>query len=211
MNVQKINSNLNQTTSFKATYPVVHWVTEDGVKYTRACGDLAKKLQRKTVSILNDFSEKKEEEKLREYVKSMDFGYRVEYERIYGQKPRKRKPKPTLVRSFYNEDNNNVISKYMHHIYMITGKNVKEFENVYAKDIGRAKVGEFGDPKEVVNSVVGFYSRAGLNYVNKWVLRLKDSCGNLYALNTKFKAVKNKSGKITGYVYEDSRFLPEKK
>ena len=54
MKIQPTNYTYQNTTNFKSTYPVVHWVCEANGSYAPIANlDLVKKLQGKIVRILN--------------------------------------------------------------------------------------------------------------------------------------------------------------
>ena len=199
MNVQKINSYQQQTVNFKATYPVVHWVTEDGKRYFRVGSDTTKKLQGKLVRVLNKSLKnsktpiKPEDENLRAYIESCDVNYRTNHQ----------------VRSFYNREHSN-LNPFSYLVYMISGKDVSSFEETFAKQIGKAKSEKYFDESLDTETALDYYNKAGYDFVSNRNMRLKDKNGILYVLNTKFQIIRNKKGEIKDYKYIDSRFLPEK-
>ena len=196
-------NNYYQTTNFKATYPVVHWVAEAGGSYAPISNlKLAKQLQGKIVRALNKpLTESKKEMKvteqnLRAYIGRCDIDYRNHPQ----------------VRSFYNRaeadlDGSSPV------VYMISGKDIEPFEEKYAKDIGKAKNDglvnfETAHTPEA-EAAIKAYNEKGLNFVNKTENRIKNNNGMTYVLHTKFEIIRNKLGKVKGFRFVDARFLPE--
>ena len=198
MNINKI-----QSTNFKSTYPVVHWLAESNSSYAPVAGlELTKKLQQKLVRTINKPSYPNNlsgitAARIKEYLKLKDIDFRNN----------------PIVRSFYDRQAGGK-QGFTPISYMISGDDVQLFENVLAKDIGRAKGMArdiFGTTRsaESMNAIIT-YIKQGLNFVNNKSRRIKDSDGIKYALHTKFETVRNKSGKIKDYRLVDVRFLPER-
>ena len=197
------NYQTNQNASFKATYPVVHWVSEAGGNYAPMMEmEIVKKLQGKIVRILNkalNASSKpmnKVHQNLRSYISSADADYR-------------RLPK---VRSFYDRVRGNV-PKYSAVSYLISGKDVATFEDTFAKEIGRTKSDSIAITAQPYSpaaiEAIEAYNRQGLGFVNNPGMRIKDMRGDTYVLHTKFEIVRNKKGEVKDYRLVDARFLPE--
>ena len=195
MNILPISVNYQQ--NFKSTYPVVHWVAETNGSYAPVANlKLVKNLQSKIVRILNKpLAETTKnmsvvQQKLRAYIGGCDIDYR-------------RIPK---VRSFYNRTVGS-INDFTPVSYIISGKDVAEFEDLHAKNIGRRKGSAAGS--SAVAAAIKEYNREGLNYVNNEPSRIKDKNGLTYVLHTKFEIIRNKVGKIKDFKFIDARFLPE--
>lgn len=204
MQIQSVNNFQQTTPSFKKVYPVMHWVTENGVKYSPVTNSpMNKKLQGQIVRFLNKPIEKTNKpvdiikQRFKAFIGSNDIDYRYN----------------SVVRSFYDRVEG-TIGNIRPVTYLITGGNVAHFENCLAKDIGRAK----GAAKEVTGEskslesemAVDLYNSKGLSYVNDFANRLRDANGTTYVLHTKFKTLRNKAGKVKGYELLDAQFLPEK-
>ena len=204
MNIQSINIQNRNNLNFKSTYPVVHWVAEANGSYAPVSNiHIVKKLQSKIVRMLNKplFESKQPmkiiEQKLRAYIGWCDTDYR-------------NVPK---VRSFYNRLVSNP-ENYTPISYMISGKDVEFFDNVFAKNIGKAKSnsrvisGKIYSPQTV--EAIDLYNKNGLNFVRDNAKQIKDSKGMIYMLHTKFEIVRNRAGKIKDYRFVDAKFLPAK-
>lgn len=198
MSIQPINRvNTNQkSTNFKAAYPVVHWVAESNGSFAPVANlQIVKKLQRRIISILNKplVNSKKPmnplEQHIRSYLAACDVDYRLN----------------PIVRSFYDR-----VSRDLQHFiptsYIISGKDVGIFEDVFAKNIGLAK--SYGTSNEKTNEVLNIYHKSGLNFVQNGNRQLQDKNKMPYILHTKFEIVRNKLGKIKDYKLMDVRFLP---
>lgn len=197
MNIQPIQITQPQT-NFKSVYPVVHWVAESNGSYAPISDlKIVKKLQGKVVRILNkSLSESKKpmkavEQHLRAYIGSCDVAYRIK----------------SVVRSFYDRISGNP-RHFTPTSYIISGADVEIFEELFTKDIGRAKSN--GIRTQETNSVLSKYHRNGLNFVKDGKKHIKDEKGMPYILHTKFEVVRDKLGKIKDYRYLDARFLPAK-
>lgn len=192
-----------QQPNFKATYPVVHWVAEANGSFAPVANlDTIKKLQGKLVRALNKTQYDKTPtgkiaKPIQNYIKSNDTDY----------------AKAPQVRSFYNR-----AAKYGQTFeptsYIISGADVKDFEETLAKNIGRAK----SRARELFNAphsfeaieAINLYNNKGLEYVKKDSRQIKDESGIPQILHTKFEIVRNKLGKITDFRLLDIRFLPAK-
>ena len=198
------SNNYYQQTNFKSTFPVVHWVAEAGGSYAPESSlRVVRKLQSKVVRALNKPLDetKKEmnvaEQNLRAYLGRCDIDYRNQAQ----------------VRSFYNRveakvDGNSAV------VYMITGKDIEPFEELFAKNIGIAKnegIKNLNTPYTPESkTAIDLYNTKGLDFVNNPDLRFKDKNSLTYVLHTKFEILRNKLGKVKGFRFIDARFLPEK-
>ena len=192
-----------QQPNFKATYPVVHWVAETNGSFAPVANlDTIKKLQGKLVRALNKTRYDKTPtakiaKPIQSYIRTKDADYN----------------KVPRVRSFYNR-----VAKYDQAFepasYIISGADVKNFEENLAKNIGRAK----SRARELFNAPHSFeaieaielYNNKGLEYVKKDSKQIKDENGIPQILHTKFEIVRNRLGKITDFKLLDIRFLPAK-
>lgn len=197
MNIQPIQTNQSQT-NFKSAYPVVHWVAETNGSFA-PISDLptVKKLQGKFVRILNkSLGESKKpmnptEQRVRTYIGSCDVAYRLK----------------SVVRSFYDRITGNP-RRFTPTSYIISGEDVGIFEDLYAKDIGRAKGSGIHTPE--TDFALSKYHRRGLDFVRDGSRQIKDENGVQYILHTKFEVVRNRLGKFKDYRFLDARFLPAK-
>jgi len=199
----KINSASYQTTNFKSAYPVVHWVAETNGSYAPSVShELTQILQQKFVRALNkaehkDGVLKATIGKIKDYLARNDRDFR----------------QCSRVRTFYR--------RYIHEgaqfepvSYIISGRDIVDFEDKIAKDIGRTK-GQALDSLGTVHSAesraaVRKYDITGLNFVQNNSRQIKDNKGMPYALHTKFEIVRGKNGNIRDYRLVDARFLPAK-
>lgn len=192
-----------QQPNFKATYPVVHWVAETNGSFAPVANlDTIKKLQGKLVRALNKTKNDKTPtakiaKPIQNYIRTKDADYN----------------KVPRVRSFYNR-----VAKYDQAFepasYIISGADVKDFEETLAKNIGREK----SRAKEFLNfpysyetlQALHLYNNNGLAYVKNDAKQIKDENGIPQILHTKFEVVRNKLGKVTDFKLLDIRFLPAK-
>lgn len=183
---------------FKSAFPVVHWVAESNGSFA-PISDLptVKKLQGKLIRILNKSltGSKKPmnptEQSVRSHVGSCDAAYRIK----------------AIVRSFYDRITGNP-RNFTPTSYIISGKDVEIFENLFAKDIGRAKGCGINTPE--TNFALEKYHKRGLDFVRNDSRQIKDRKGIPYILHTKFETVRNKFNEIVDYRFLDARFLPAK-
>lgn len=116
------------------------------------------------------------------------------------------------VRTFYNREKGLLDGRY-YLTYMITGKDIKPFEDDLAKEIGKKKheALSISDDafSEEVKAAIKLYNTNGLQFVNNPEYRLKSkSSGMTYILQSNFEAIKNKAGKIY-YRFINAKFVPE--
>ena len=179
--------------NFKSTFPAVHWIAEVGSGYFPVQDkETVKLLQRKLVTCLN--SKPQNREKLSEpllkfidYIKSIDYSYRNN----------------KIARSFYD------IKDYAKQIkaksFFITGGNVEEFERKFSHEIGRSK--RKGASLRTETAQKDYFTK-GLEFVMDPAKAIKDEASIPYTLHTKFQIIRNKTGKIVDYRFQDARFLP---
>lgn len=147
--------------------------------------------------------------------------YDLDY--AYALKPQaaQKNSKPTInseqrIRSFYNREKSLIDGRY-YLAYMISGKDIKPFEDNLAKNIGKNKHDAKGinlekapEVQEAIDSAVKIYNANGLEFVNNPQCRLKSkTTGMTYVLRANFEAVKNKAGKIKDYQFISAKFVPE--
>ena len=145
--------------------------------------------------------------------------YDLDY--AYAPKPQ---PKPNQkgkinseqrVRSFYNRERSLIDGRY-YLAYMISGKDIKPFEDDLAKNIGKIKH-ETHNPAEneypqEVKDAVDLYNKNGLEFVNDPRYRFKSKKdGKTYVLQANFQPMLNKLGKIKDYKFISAKFVPEYK
>lgn len=241
MKISQINHNQQyQQTNFKSAFPVVHWVAEANGSYApvaqkavvegfqvRILEFLRKSLKNtyteikkleltKTKKNINEQQKKEIDkklkslyeifdvpaQKLRAYLASADVDYRL-------------KPK---ARSYYNSIRGSV-DNFTPTSYIITGHNVADFEEKYAKELGKQKslkkkliasgVKEEDAETPQYKTALNKYNYQGLDYVNYYPRRIKDNKGRTQVLHTKFEIERDTDGKFMGYKFVDARFLPE--
>lgn len=198
MRIQPTNNLYCKSPEFKSAFPVVHWVAESNGSFAPVADlKIVKKLQGKVIRILNKpLSESKKpmkpiEQRLRAYIGACDVAYRIK----------------SVVRSFYDKISGNP-RHFTPTSYIISGADVGIFEELYTKDIGRAKNNGIKTPQ--TNLALRKYHRKGLEFVKDGSKQIKDEKGVPYILHTKFEVVRDKLGKIKDYRYLDARFLPAK-
>lgn len=148
------------------------------------------------------------------------FGFTdIDYAYASESMPKKEKNKTNkiksnqYVRSFYNRVKGMLDGRY-YLTYMISGKDIKPFEDDLAKNIGKAKHESLSVAdtaySEVTKDAIDSYNQNGLEFVNDPNYRLKSkTTGMTYILRANFEAIKNKSGKIKDYKFIDAKFVPE--
>lgn len=198
-----ITNNNKTNTTFKSTFPVVHWVAESNGSYYPVLGvDLTKKLQRKFVSMLNKKQSCKNIKsqdlvnRLKNYIKLCDKDFRIE----------------SKIRSFYDcESKNN--NEYKAIAYAITGGDVNLFENELGKNIGKAKgnsINLIGTPYSAETQLaINSYNKNGYKFVQDKYKKIYDMSGIPCSLHTKFEIQRNNNGKIIDYTFVDAKFLPD--
>ena len=204
MKLQSVNPAPVYKPNFRSAFPVTHWVAETNGSYARIADlKLVKKLQGKIIRMLNKplAESTKEmnisEERLRAYIGECDISYR--------NNPN--------VRSFYNRTESGV-GGFSPLSYIISGEDVKLFEDYLAKNIGRLK----GKSKDLLShpyspetiEAINFYNNEGLRFVKNPAKQITDKKGLMYMLHTKFEIVRSKTGRIKDYRFVDARFLPVK-
>jgi hypothetical protein len=240
MKILQTNNYNYQSANFKSTFPVVHWVGEANGSYApiaikstvedfqaRILDFLGKPLK-KTYTEIQKLEKEKDKknisdqdkkniarklkslyeildvpaQKLRAYMASCDVDYRL-------------KPK---ARSYYNSVNGS-IDTFTPTSYLITGKNILDFEERFAKKYGkensrRVALIKQGVPPEKAETpeykaAQYKYNNQGMDYVNYYPRRIKDKKGRTQTLHTKFQIERDLEGKFIGYRFIDARFLPE--
>ena len=190
--------NNRQTPQFKSAYPVYHWVAGESGKYAPVVTEeLTRKLQRKLIGILNKSVVKTSpkltllKERLTKYLSDIDVDFR--------QNP--------IVRSFYSHKmpEHRMLKEAIS--YLISGKDIKIFEDNFAKDIGRYKAD--APYSAELNDALDTYKKSGMYYVGEKAKKFKIN-GEKVALHTKFKEIKNRKGKTIDYQLLDIRFCPDK-
>ena len=224
-------------TNFKSTYPVVHRIIVNDTYIPVSKIEIIKKLQRKLVCALNSSFEKLLSELDREAQMNVHLWTRSES--LEHVKPHLKLPatekeafaifqgrfgysdldycyasnKKQRVRSFYNREKSLIDGKY-YIAYMISGNDIKAFEDDLAKDIGKAK----RESKSISGNVysqktkdkIKSYNTKGLDFVNSPEYRLTSKCdGKKYVLQSNFEPVKNKKGRIVDYKFVSAKFVPE--
>lgn len=240
MKILQTNNYQIKQNNFKSTFPVVHWVAEAGGSYAPVAEkevvegfqvkilEFLRKSINKTLTEVKKLEEKKNKknisekelkdinrklkslyeildvpaQKFRAYLASSDVDYRL------NQK----------ARSYYNSYYGSVDS-FTPTSYIITGHNVADFDNKFAKELGKQKsikkkLIEQGVPTEEAETpdykkALNKYNHNGLDYVNFYPRRIKDSKKRTQVLHTKFQIERDVEGKFIGYRFIDARFLPE--
>lgn len=246
-----LQTNYQQQTNFKSTYPVVHRImTRSGSFIPVSDIKTVKILQSKIIRTLNSSwakminkldkealenvrkwtqagnleniqSElklpKTENEALAIFRGRMGF-YDLDY--AFAPKPKLKngEKKSNInaeqrVRSFYNKEKSLIDGRY-YLTYMITGKDIKPFEDDLAKNIGKTKHESISTTKhpysQEAKDAIDLYNKNGLDFVNDKEYRLKSkTTGMTYILRTNFQAVLNKKGEVKDYKFISAKFVPE--
>ena len=215
------NNSLNKRCSnptFKATYPVVHWVSETNGSAARETNlDVVRTLQGKLVRLINKVSKSQKnakiqpqlplspaeemlvppEVKVHNLLKKLDMDFR-----------RCQKVRSFYDRSLHNQDTNRPRA------YAITGIDIQTFENTLAKKIGIEKSEArqtLGTPySEKAKAAIDKYCKNGLNFVLSPQRRIYDNSGKPCVLHTHFQVIRNSIGEIKGYKLLDAKFLPQR-
>jgi len=148
------------------------------------------------------------------------FGY-YDLDYAYAPKPEKTKNKKNKnseerIRTFYNREKGWLDGRY-YLTYMISGKDIRPFEEELAKNIGKNKHDAKGvdledapELKEAIDTAVKNYNTKGLDFVNKEDRRLKsNTTGMKYILQTNFAPIFNKAGIVKDYRFISAKFVPE--
>ena len=200
-----VNKSFNP--QFKSAYPVYHWVREKGGgSYAPAIShSLNKKLQGILVRLFNQTSKLSKTEFGQQIIKKLgprmsdgvgDFDY----------------VSNSVVRTF-NDTKGGWSGRFIPINYLISGKDVKVFDENFGKPIGKS----FAEAPKVEGEAlsaeyrcaINDYILGGLNFVKNKKKKIIDKNGLEYGLHTKFEVVRNKNGKIKGYDLVDIRFCPE--
>jgi hypothetical protein len=117
------------------------------------------------------------------------------------------------VRSFYNKEKSLIDGRY-YLAYMISGKDIKPFEDDLAKNIGKTKHEAISATENAYSQeakdAIDLYNKNGLEFVNDSQYRLKSKKdGMTYILRANFQPVLNKFGKIKDYKFISAKFVPE--
>lgn len=117
-----------------------------------------------------------------------------------------------MIRSFYNTTNGDVVNGTWPS-FIISGKrDISQFEEECAKDIGRnkgiAKKNKMDVHSESTNAAIDRYNENGYIFVNNPEKRLLDEKGISYYLRLIFEPIRDKKGKIKDYNIIHSKFLP---
>lgn len=216
MQIQPLNTYQNSKPNFKSRIPVYHWIAETGGSYAPEIDiNVIEKLQKKLGNLFNRVVQKNKPEmkkisdKAVEYLKKFDLYYSffMRYISTYGKKL-----SPT--RSFYNKNGGWKYNQEFEPMsYLITGVDVQEFNEKFAKAIGQMKSQEprienkntSADMKMVMHN---FY-RGGLEYVKDPKKQIRTPEGVPLGLHTKYEIVRNSEGEIVDYKFIDMKFLPE--
>ena len=147
------------------------------------------------------------------------FGY-YDTDYAFAPKPQQTK-KPTKnseerVRTFYNRAKGMLDGRY-YLTYMVSGKDIKPFEDELAKNIGKNKHEAKGinledapELQEAITSAVDKYTKQGLEFVNNSERRLASkTTGMTYILRANFEPIFNKKGIVKDYKFISAKFVPE--
>ena len=214
--------------AFTSAFPVVHWVKEAKGGYSPVYSmELIQKLQEIIVKTLNENplkikkppknnkntvtsevnkqlydTSKTSKDFLRLHLSTRDVDYR--------NMPASCKNK---VRSYYNRKYY-TYGDYSPLSYIITGGDVKTFDDKYSKPIGRAyreaRAMNISGETPKITEAKRKYNEGGLQFVNNYIRRIKDKRGNTEVLHTKFEIIRDeKTGGIKDFCFVDANFLPE--
>lgn len=198
MQIQSVSNKLplQQNPQFKAAYPVYHWVANAEGKYSPVVTqDLTRSLHRKLVGFLNRSYRSDKPSMLSKMEQVV--GYLSRNDEDFRKMP--------TVRSYYSHKPEDVRQEKEAISYLITGSDVKAFEDEYAKSIGRYKADAPFSAE--LNRALGDYKHRGMNFITNLSKKFQKK-GQRQALHTKFVEVRNKKGKIIDYRLVDIRFCP---
>ena len=209
MKVSASNYQNYNLTSFKSTYPVAYWVRDVNGKIVREhkmrkIEDFQKEIVRflntipLTKNNIKKMSQKRNKKPLRTPIDEIlqKLGELItEKDTAYRQNP--------TVRSFYNY---NVTGRNFS--YIISGDDVADFNNRYAKELGRQTKAAGGQETPGLIKARNNYNYGGYDYVNNYEKRLKTD-GRTQILNILYDIVRNDKNEITGYKIADFNFKDE--
>ena len=145
--------------------------------------------------------------------RDLDYAYAPIQKSSNNKKTKASSDLETRVRSFYNREKSLIDGKY-YLAYLISGKDIKTFEDNLAKNIGKTKHDGLTMFKNAhtqqSKDAIDFYNKNGLEFVNDPQHRLtskKD--GMTYVLRANFQPILNKFGKVKDYRFISAKFVPE--
>ena len=208
MQIQAINHSNNKSMKpqFKSAYPVYHWVAEkSGGNYAPAVShELNKKLQGILVRLFNCTSKLSKTSFGQRMIEKLKLDKAGIEDLDYSANP--------IVRTF-NDKNGGWKKSFIPINYLITGDDVKIFDEQFGKPIGKSLIEApklNGIPSSAeYKTAIKDYILGGLGFVNNSERKIADKNGLKYGLHTKFEVVRNKTGKIKGYELVDIKFCPE--
>lgn len=232
MKICASNNQVYNNSSFKAVYPVMHWVAEANGSYAPVSKlKYVQAFQEKLVSYLNTnplLTPKEIKELTKAKLKaqkeiitegeekiSVDSLKKIidipsQYLRAYiascdeGYRNTLRGNK---VRSFYDRVTSSS-NTFIPTSYILSGEDAKEFNKRFGEEIGR-NIRIYGKDSDEVKMAKYKYNHDGLKFVKDYTRRKKDTNGRTQVLHTKFEIARNNEGEITGFNFIDARFLPE--
>lgn len=209
MQIQPINVNYlsktNNQPSFGKTYPVIHWLSEEGGKQYApvVTEELTKLLQSKLVRRFNKPLTGLKADKLDVIQRIQGFLFRNDSD--YRQHK--------VTRSFYDEKGGWENNKFNPISYMMTGIDAFSFEQSFGKPIGQIRkksprvVSGKHRSAELLISQKDYYEK-GLKFVKEKSELAKNPLGENVSLHTKFIIHRTKSGKIKDYELVGMKFCP---
>ena len=244
MRITPTNTNYNirrNEISHKATFPVVYWVAETNGSYvpiwtkknveefqkkiikflTASYEETRKKIQKKENKLKNPKLKDQERKKIR--LELMDLyeiiGSAAQNFKQYLASPDADFRINPIARSFY-DITHGYVNEPNSTAFIITGHNVNEFDNTYAKPLGIQRAlrkkrldkgatvaeAETQEYKEALKS----FRNGGYSYVNEHQNRIKDINGNTYALHVKLEKERDTNGEVLRHKFIDARFKREK-
>ena len=210
MKIAISNYQPNNYTNFKAAYPVRYWVREaDGSGLHQILDmKMGGSFQEEIIGFLNKLSPTKQNikavnknkiknKKLRPFDGMMQklFDLLIERDVDYRQNMN--------VRSFYNR-----VVPGRNLFYFITGDHVADFNNKYAKPIGRAMREGKGQETPALTNAKNNFNYGGYQYVNDFTRRIKKD-GRTEVLNILYEVERDGENKISGYKMADMNFTEE--
>ena len=198
MKILQINDDKNlvrQKAVFKSCAPVYHFLREKGkdIAYPVCSKSLNETLQGKLVRILNNsvkFSDTEKGKRLIDIVSAMDKDYRCSDEK---QK----------TRTYYNYGGGWIGGKFEPFNYLITGDDVKEFNEKFGKPIGKSGADSpkiDGRPISAeYHTNINNFVLGGLNFVKDLRRAIVSKPKKVLGLFTEFVVLRNSKGKIIDY------------
>lgn len=235
--IQKYSTPQNKNNvGFKSVYPIYHWLAEGGKgSYAPVMTeDLTRTLGRKMVKYMNTNSSKKAQEitealrksnvqanlrevlnmpeliaklpkQLQKMIAEFNMSKRV---KLYLSRNDADFLSDPIARIFYNPGGGINDGKKVPIAYLMTGKDVRVFEDNFAKPIGKTLAkGLKGSAEEKILKTN--YWQQGFNFIKNRKKLFKLSSGEPAELHVKLETVRAKTGNLKGYNVVNMKYFPQ--